>query len=398
MNQPDDQQIYVGVMTGTSIDGLDIAAIRLTRELPESSATGSLSRVEFVAAADYPLPSELRDDITTLARNSELSWQTFGRVDAALGDLTGKLVNQFLHDHSIAKETVRAIGSHGQTVHHSPDSVPAFTVQIGDASRICEATGLQVVSDFRRADIAAGGQGAPLVPAFHEVLFARNDNRARSVCNIGGIANVTLLPAQKADPVTGFDTGPGNTLLDAWCKKHNNLPYDANGAWGATGKSSAMLLSALLGDPYVQREPPKSTGVEHYNLKWLEDQCSQLELSAVDVQATLTEFTARTIVNSVRASQPDCSELIVCGGGRRNLHLMNELTRLSAWPVVNCDTFSPGSSANSEYSRAGINGDALEAAAFAWLASQTLAGLPGNVPSVTGARKAVLLGTITQPS
>ncbi len=386
MKPTDNQPIFVGVMTGTSIDGLDIAAIRLT---PDSKHA-----LEFLAAAQYPLPDELRSDITTLARNSELSWQTFGRVDTALGELTGALVNQFLDESGIPKESVAAIGSHGQTVHHSPDSVPAFTVQIGDASRICEATGLAVVSDFRRADIAAGGQGAPLVPAFHNVLFARGDNHARAVCNIGGIGNVTLLPALSTNPVTGFDTGPGNTLLDAWCQKHNNRPYDKDGAWAATGTSSAMLLSALLGDPYVQREPPKSTGVEHYNLKWLEDQITDTQLTPVDVQATLTEFTARTIVNSVRASQPDCKQLIVCGGGRRNLHLMNELSRLSAWPVVNCDTFSLDESAPHSHK---IDGDALEAAAFAWLASQTLAGLPGNVPTVTGARKAVRLGTVTQP-
>lgn len=383
-----EQTLFVGVMTGTSIDGLDIAAIRVP---PAASAN-----IEFVAAADYPLPAELREQIMQLARNTTLDWPAFGQVDAALGELTGTLVNQFLADKNIPHSSVRAIGSHGQTVHHSPDSHPAFTVQLGDASRISYKTGLPVVSDFRRADVAAGGQGAPLVPAFHAALFGNTNTR--TICNIGGIANITLLPADPNTPITGFDTGPGNTLLDAWINKHQNLPYDAAGDWAASGTTSTELLSVLMGDAYVQRPPPKSTGVEHYNLAWLDTQLARAQsqeqpggVQPADIQATLLEFTARTIVNSVRASQPDCQELIVCGGGRRNTRLMDELARLGKWPVVNCDTVAIG---NTEKS---IDGDALEAAAFAWLASQNLAGLPGNVPTVTGASKAVLLGTLTQP-
>lgn len=397
MNQGADQPIFIGVMTGTSIDGLDIAAIRVHTNTDERES------IEFVAAAEYQIPSELRAKIKQLAGQDTLDWQTYGHVDAALGDLTGERINHFLGINGITQSAVKAIGSHGQTVHHSPDSNPAFTVQLGDASRICQITGLPVVSDFRRADIAAGGQGAPLVPAFHDTLFRQSDNQGcTAICNIGGIANITLLPADPKIPITGFDTGPGNALLDAWCQRHQNQPYDTDGRWGASGKSSPALLSALLSDPYVQRTPPKSTGVEHYNLNWLDNQLADLReqssdssLTAADVQATLAEFTARTIVNSVRASQPDCDKLVVCGGGRHNTALMAELTRLSNWSVVNCDTLSAGESA--EQTNNHIDGDALEAAAFAWLASQHFAGRPGNVPSVTGANKPVLLGALTRP-
>jgi len=385
-------------MTGTSIDGLDLAAIRIqppstTNNQKNSGDHAAWKNIEFIAAAEYPLPAQLCAQIKQLARNDNLSWHRYGEVDATLGNFTGAMVEKFLTDNKIPKQNVGAIGSHGQTVHHSPDSDPAFTVQLGDASRICQITGLPVVSDFRRADIAAGGQGAPLVPAFHAALFRQADDpRNKTICNIGGIANITLLPADSNSPITGFDTGPGNTLLDAWIFKHQNRPFDDAGTWAATGTPSAKLLSTLLGDPYVQRAPPKSTGVEHYSLQWLETQLANVQaqghsIAPADVQATLLEFTARTIVHSTRASQPDCQQLVVCGGGRRNTQLLTAMARHSSWPVVNCDTLSLGN----------VDGDSLEAAAFAWLASQNLADQPGNIPAVTGASKAVLLGSLTRP-
>jgi len=365
--------IFVGVMTGTSIDGLDVAAIRLT---PTFSV---------LAAAEYPLPEELKRDIRALARHQHIDWHTFGSVDARLGELIGECVSNFLRDNGIERADVAAIGSHGQTVHHSPDTTPAFTVQIGDASRICQQTGLTVVSDFRSADIAAGGQGAPLVPPFHKLLFGSDVTTA--VCNIGGIANLTILPANNAEPITGFDTGPGNTLLDAWCARHTGAAFDADGAWAASGHADPTLLSALLGDPFVQRRPPKSTGVEHYNLNWLDDLLTVQNRTSpepADVQATLAEFTARSICGALRASAPTCTQLILCGGGRRNQNLTERLIEHSWCDVKSCDDL-------------GVDGDALEAAAFAWLASQTLKNLPGNAPSVTGARKEARLGTVTAP-
>jgi len=378
--------LFIGVMTGTSIDGLDIAAIELEPAF------------KLVASADYPLPDELREGIKTLARYPTVNWQLLGKVDALIGEFIGDSVNSLIKECGLDRQDIMAIGSHGQTVHHSPDTKPAFTVQIGDASRICERTGLTVVSDFRRADMAAGGQGAPLVPLFHQKLFGAQTNKAQpetaedvAVCNIGGIANITLLPAssdtESKQEILGFDTGPGNTLLDAWCHQHTDAHFDKNGDWAAAGISDATLLSALLGDPFVQRKPPKSTGVEHYNLQWLGAQLNEQKLetlSPVDVQATLSEFTARSIANALRAVSPLCSQLILCGGGRHNLDLVRRLTKAAHCPVSNCDAI-------------GIDGDALEAAAFAWLASQALANLPGNAPSVTGATKKMRLGTVTMP-
>ncbi len=366
--------IFIGVMTGTSIDGLDVAAIEIEPQF------------KLLASADYPLPSELRADIRTLARQPNVGWQLLGSVDARLGEFIGDCVNRFLEQHNIAPEAVAAIGSHGQTVHHSPDTVPAFTIQIGDASRICERTAITVVSDFRRADMAAGGQGAPLVPPFHQMLFAQA-GADRAVCNIGGIANITLLPADSESPLVGFDTGPGNTLLDSWCHRHTGDLFDHNGSWAAGGRSQAKLLSALLGDPFVQRPPPKSTGVEHYNLAWLDRLIEQQDLTGVapdDVQATLSEFTARSITGALRATSSKCTQLILCGGGRRNSDLVQRLQRSATCEVISCDAL-------------GVDGDALEAAAFAWLASQTLGNRPGNAPSVTGATKPVRLGAVTAP-
>jgi len=368
--------IFIGVMTGTSIDGLDIAAVELDPTF------------KLIASADVPLPDDLRADIKTLARSPTVAWQLLGKVDAQIGEFIGDSVNQLISDHQLVASDIVAIGSHGQTVHHSPDSNPAFTVQIGDASRICERTGLTVVSDFRRADMAVGGQGAPLVPLFHQKLFSSPQTPGDiAVCNVGGIANITLLPADSGEDLLGFDTGPGNTLLDAWCQLNTGANFDQNGKWASSGTSNATLLSALLGDPFVQRNPPKSTGVEHYNLQWLDSQLRQQKLTqlpAVDVQATLSEFTARSITNAVRASSPHCRQLVLCGGGRHNLDLVQRIESAANCAVTICDAI-------------GVNGDALEAAAFAWLASQTLANLPGNAPSVTGASKAMRLGTVTSP-
>ena len=370
--------IFIGVMTGTSIDGLDIAAIELHPQL------------RIVASAEYQLPQELKTGIHYLARNLTVEWQQLGKVDALLGEFIGHCVMQFISDHTLPKNEIAAIGSHGQTVHHSPDSTPAFTVQIGDASRISELTGLTVVSDFRRSDMAAGGQGAPLVPPFHQELFSNHVSIAGhdvALCNIGGIANLTLLPGDDRCELTGFDTGPGNTLLDAWHARHQQGAYDRDGQWAASGLRNATLLSALLGDSFVQKTPPKSTGVEHYNLDWLDNllrEQSITELAPKDIQATLSEFTALSIANALRATLPNCQRLVLCGGGRHNLDLKTRLQSVASCEVVNCDAL-------------GIDGDALEAAAFAWLASQTLADLPGNAPTVTGASKPMRLGVVTTP-
>ena len=215
--------------------------------------------------------------IRQIARSQQLSWASFGEVDATLGSFTGECVNRFMAELNITAQEVAAVGSHGQTVHHSPDSSPAFTVQLGDATRIAAVTGLKVIADFRRADMALGGQGAPLVPPFHQRLFGKNDKNV-ALCNIGGIANLTLLPTGGHNAILGFDTGPGNTLLDAWCARHTGNSFDKDGAWAATGQCHPGLLQALMSDPFLRREPPKSTGVEHYNLTWLDAQLSEHNL------------------------------------------------------------------------------------------------------------------------
>jgi anhydro-N-acetylmuramic acid kinase len=272
-----------------------------------------------------------------------------------------------------------AIGCHGQTVWHEPQSDAPNTLQIGDNNQIAAATGVTVIGDFRRRDMALGGQGAPLVPAFHQALLMDSVER-RMVLNIGGIANLSLLiPGQ---PVRGFDTGPGNMLIDAWIWRNKGLPYDKDAAWARSGQVVPALLELMLGDPWFALPPPKSTGREYFNLSWIEQQLQRFPaLAPQDVQATLTELTALTIAQQVQLND-GCDRLLVCGGGSQNPLLMARLaTHLSGTEVGTTD-------------EAGISGDDMEALAFAWLAFRTLNGLPGNLPAVTGAREMSVLGAI----
>ena len=280
----------------------------------------------------------------------------------------------FLSKSNIPAGEPRAIGSHGQTVRHRSGDPTPFTIQIGDPNLIAETTGITTVADFRRRDLAAGGEAAPLVPPFHARIFA-SDAEPRAVLNIGGIANITAL-----EPLSGFDTGPGNALLDAWCEAHTGHRYDSAGNWAAGGRVMPELLSALLADAYLQRSPPKSTGKEHYNLDWLRPLLGP-DPEPRNVQRTLVEFTARSIVDALNRWVPSAERVLVCGGGRSNRFLMQRLTELSGRAVESSD-------------RHGWNGDAIEAAAFAWLAHQRLSGKPGNVPAVTGAGGPRVLGAV----
>ena len=291
-----------------------------------------------------------------------------------MGQFIGQAIKAFSKTTNSSAGEPRAIGSHGQTVRHRPSGPRPFTVQIGDPNLIAEITGITTVADFRRRDMAAGGQAAPLVPPFHASVFANPDER-RAVLNIGGIGNVTVL-----DPLGGFDTGPGNALLDAWCEAHTGKTYDAGGAWASGGKVHPGLLNALLADPYLQRMPPKSTGKEHYNLNWLAPQIPAGP-GPRDVQRTLVEFTARSVVDALGRWAPAVRRVLVCGGGRLNKLLMQRLAELSQSTVQTTDQH-------------GWNGDAIEAAAFAWLAHQRLVEAPGNVPAVTGARGSRILGAV----
>lgn len=366
---------YVGAMTGTSMDGLDVAVLETDADNPA-----------IINAVTVPLPADLSSALAELAMPGRWEIDRLGVADAALGEFIGQSVLDCLARWAIATDDIRAIGSHGQTIRHRPSASRPFTLQLGDPNRIAEVTGIDTVADFRRRDMAAGGQGAPLAPLFHDALF-RDRRRHRLVLNIGGIANVTILPAA-TDTVTGFDTGPGNALLDAWSRHYTGAPFDHDGDWAARGRISEELLAVLRQDPFVHAEPPKSTGKETYHLAYIQHAREEAARhgeeteNAADVQATLAEFTAWSIALAARRWAPPEGDLVVCGGGRRNTDLMNRLDRsLGSFRVIRSDEL-------------GVDGDALEAAAFAWFAHRTLTGRPSNAPTVTGARGTRILGAI----
>ena len=337
-----------------------------------------------VAASTVPLPDELARSLAALSVPGDREIDRLGVVDAALGEFIGQSVLDCLASWEISVADVRAVGSHGQTVRHRPTAKPPFTLQIGDPNRIAEITGIDTVADFRRRDMAAGGQGAPLVPLFHEALFRHHGHRV--VLNIGGIANVTMLPAETTR-VTGFDTGPGNALLDAWARHCRSEPYDRDGAWAADGRVVGPLLEVLQGDSFIRAPPPKSTGKETYHLDYVQRACqvatrARNAIDTVDVQATLAEFTAWSVAFALRHWGPGSGDVVVCGGGRHNADLMRRLSRnLGGFSLVTSDDL-------------GVDGDAMEAAAFAWFAYRTLAGKPSNAPDVTGASGNRILGAI----
>ncbi|KQN50417.1 anhydro-N-acetylmuramic acid kinase [Pseudomonas sp. Leaf48] len=357
---------YIGVMSGTSLDGLDIALIELT------------PAIKLIATHYIPMPESLRAELLGLCASgpdeiarSAIAQQNW--VSLAAQGIHALLAQQQLEPHDI-----RAIGSHGQTIRHEP--ARGFTVQIGNPALLTELTGITVVSDFRSRDVAAGGQGAPLVPAFHEALFEEREGN-RAVLNVGGFSNLSLI--EPGQPVAGFDCGPGNVLLDAWIHRERGHNYDRGGQWAATGKVEPTLLKALLGDPFFVTKGPKSTGREVFNLPWLLQHLSHLStFAAEDVQATLLELTALTIVESLQSAQTDTRELLVCGGGAHNTTLMNRLASLLPNTKV---------SSTAAYD---VDPDWVEAMAFAWLAHCCLEGIAANRPSVTGARGLRVLGAI----
>lgn len=365
-------QRYVGAISGTSVDGLDLALLEISQS------------ITVVDAETVGLPAPLQTDLRELGRPGDDDLDRFGRADAALGSYIGEAVLAFLERCGTTPGQVAAVGSHGQTVRHRPSGEHAFTLQIGDPNRIAEITGITTVADFRRRDIAAGGQGAPLVPPFHAALFA-SEAEDRAVLNLGGIGNFTLLPADPGAPVTGFDTGPGNALMDDWIAHSRQQPYDGQGDWAASGHVDEALLEQLLSDPYLAAPPPKSTGREHYNLAWLNEQLDRhlahRPLEAVDVQATLCAFTAESVARALAAWGAPTQRVLVCGGGRHNRTLLAAIAERVRIPVETTDDH-------------GVDGDSIEAAAFAWLAHQTLNGQSGNEPAVTGARGPRVLGAI----
>ncbi|MGN2248396.1 anhydro-N-acetylmuramic acid kinase [Frateuria sp. GZRR35] len=365
----DASALYLGLISGTSADGVDVALVSFEQGMPQLRA-----------ALTHPWPDALRERVLALAQDlTAFNLDSYGRLDVAVGRHFADAARALLQTSGTAPSAVRALGSHGQTVRHRPGGEAPFTLQIGDPTVIAETCRIDVVADFRRADVAAGGQGAPLLPAVHAMLLGQ-PGASRVVLNLGGIANITVLGPE--GQVLGFDTGPANGLLDAWCLEQRGEPFDRDGAFAAAGVVDAPLLEALLADPYFTLPPPKSTGREHFHLAWLVRQPRVALLSPADVQATLLELTAHTVADAIEACAPTATDVLVCGGGVHNSRLM---ARLAEWlaprRVVSTATH-------------GIDPDYLEAAAFAWLARQRVLGLPGNLPAVTGARGRRVLGAL----
>lgn len=356
--------LYIGLISGTSADGVDAALVRFS---PQPT---------LLQARNLPYPEWLRQAVLAVDHGTSLG--RIGELDVALGRHFASAVQALLADAGTHPAEVSAIGSHGQTVWHAPEGDTPYTVQLGDPNIIVEATAITTVADFRRRDIAAGGQGAPLVPAFHQGVFSAADED-RWVLNLGGIANLTYLP--RAGEAAGFDTGPASTLMDAWIRHHRNQAMDAGGGWARSGHVDPELLNALLSDGYFARTGPRSTGREYFNLAWLERHLNGNEL-AEDVQATLLELTARSVADAARAHSATATRMLVCGGGVHNTALLERLKDLLGPMRV-------GSTAE-----LGVDPNYVEATAFAWLAAQTLAQRPGNLPSATGARHPAVLGGV----
>jgi anhydro-N-acetylmuramic acid kinase len=358
--------LYIGVMSGTSLDGLDIALIRQD------------AAINLIATHYIPMPDTLRAELLSLCASGPDEIARSAIAQQAWVKLAAQGIHALLDQQDLKPHDIRAIGSHGQTIRHEP--ARGFTVQIGNPALLTELTGITVVSDFRSRDVAAGGQGAPLVPAFHEALFGESTGN-RAVLNVGGFSNLSLIETDQ--PVAGFDCGPGNVLLDAWIHQQRGEHFDCDGQWAASGKVERQLLNTLLGDPFFLTKGPKSTGREVFNLSWLLQHLGRLPaFQPEDIQATLLELTALTIVESLQTAQPQTETLLVCGGGAHNATLMNRLATLLPSTRV---------STTAAY---GVDPDWVEAMAFAWLAHCCLAGIAANRPSVTGARGLRVLGAI----
>lgn len=361
-----DGGLFLGLISGTSVDGIDAALVRFS------------PAPQVLFGRTYPLPAALADEVLRLSQaEARITLDEAGRLDTRIGQAFAAVALQALADSGTKAADVTAIGSHGQTLRHDPRGDAPFTLQLGDANVIAERTGLTTVADFRRRDVAAGGHGAPLMPAFHAAVL-RAEHEERAVLNLGGIANLTLMP--RGGAVRGFDTGPANGLMDAWCLEHRGQPYDRDAAFAREGRVDEVLLATLMADPWFALPPPKSTGRDQFQLQWLRARLGGQ--SPADVQATLCELSAATVADALQREQPACARLLACGGGAHNPLLMQRLAaRLPGVAVASTASV-------------GLDPDFVEAAGFAWLARETLAGRPGNLPAVTGAAGPRVLGAI----
>ena len=367
---------FLGLISGTSVDEVDAAI---------ASFHGGKGTVRLVGTHAHPIPPRLKRDLLSIAAAERTTFNRVARLDVEVGELFSDAALGALEASGTTPAEVAAIGSHGQTIRHEPHGRWPFSTQIGDPNVIAERTGITTVADFRRRDVAAGGQGAPLAPMFHEAVLS-HPTRHRVVVNLGGIANVSILqPATGGSgELIGFDCGPANGLLDAWSRRHLSLPFDRGGDWAAQGKVDTRLLQRMLADPYFARAGPKSTGRGYFDEGWIDAhvRASGARPAPVDVQRTLCELCAATVQQAIDTGPARGADVFLCGGGVHNRTLFESLrARLAPRPVAATDAL-------------GAPADYVEALTFAWLAMRTLEGRSGNRPSVTGARKAVVLGGI----
>lgn len=363
-------EIYAGLMSGTSLDGVDIAIADFAEFPPR-----------LLYCATTPFAAPLRARLLELCRTQTTSLDSLYSLDAELGEVYAEVVNTALSESGIPRDQVIAVGCHGQTIRHSPDSAMPYSAQIGDPNRIAALTGITTVADFRRKDIAVGGQAAPLAPAFHRFLF-RSAEEGRVVINVGGIANITYLPADHAAPILGFDTGPGNTLLDYWVQRHRGSAYDDAGAWARSSTADFKLLERMLdAEPYFKLAAPKSTGTEYFNPDWLYGFVDDKADAAV-IQATLVELTVATIARAIRSLPSMAGSCYLCGGGARNLFMLERLAL--ALPECKLTTTA----------ELGLDADFVEASAFAWMARERINLREANVPEVTRSRRCAILGGV----
>lgn len=360
---------FIGLNSGTSVDAIDAAVVKIENN--------NLSLYHFI---EFPFSDDLRHKLLTIDKHTNL--YDAGMINIQLGELFANAVNKLLSDSKLKPEDINAIGLHGQTIFHSPKSSPRFTLQIGDANTLVAKTEINVVNDFRGMDMANGGEGAPLAPAFHEFQF-NADNKNKVVLNIGGISNISYISEEQK--TIGFDTGPGNGLMNAWIKKHLNKEFDENGLWANQGNINKDLLSLFLADDYFKQTPPKSTGREYFNLEWLETKLKLFNknIETIDVQATLLAFTIQSIANDIEAYCKNIEEVIVCGGGAYNQNLMQQLECLLSCNVTTTDIYN-------------ISPNAVEACLFAWLAYCRVENIALDLTTITGASKSSLLGSLYQ--
>lgn len=366
-------EYYIGIISGTSMDAVDAVLVNY------STVPGQIIEIY-----SEPMPDDLRSDLLQLVSSQPFTFPALGKLEVQVGRLFAQTAEKLIQKSKVKKENIIAIGSHGQTAWHQPDGENPFTIQIGDPNIIAEETGITTVADFRRRDIAAGGQGAPLVPVFHEALF-RTDKEDRVILNLGGIANISVLSKHLSRPILGFDTGPANSLSDLWIQRHFNKSFDENGDWAASGRVNEKLLKTMLTDEYFDSKLPKSTGREYFNLTWIDkfvNEGKESSLKLEDVQATLVELTAITVSKGIQQSGVTSGSLYVCGGGEKNHHLMKRIQH----HVTEFEVLST--------SELGMPAEWMEALAFAWFARSAINQQPINLTRVTGARRPVILGGI----